>query len=149
MLKLKLHNLLVCISFISFFTSFQMMSMSVEDKVAKIVAGEIIRNERTAQKKSGGYSHAVYNNNFGESTRTTGKFKAFGLTHALDEQAAFLNLVDKNSKIMIVEFHPGLDIFGNEIDPVQMSCSSADCKDAKCAIDLKKVSYCVFMKLHK
>ena len=158
MLKLKFNNLFLGLSFLSILVPFQVMSMSEEESVvksvvAKLVADVSLRADRAAKKQQGGYSDAVYNTEFSvlpdKAIKTTGKFKAFGLAERLDEEAAFKELIEKDSKVMIVEFYPGVDIFGNVIDPVQWSCADAACTDSNCAIDLSKVPYCVFLSSKK
>lgn len=134
MLKLKLNNLFLGMIFLSGLVPFQVMSMSVEESVvAKLVADVSLRNDRAAKKQQGGYNDTVYNTEFSvlpdKAMKTTGKFKAFGLATILYEERSFIKRVGA----MDVEFYPGVDIFGNVIDPVQWSCSTPKCGDVKCA----------------
>jgi hypothetical protein len=134
MLKLKLNNMFLGMTFLSVLVPFQVMSMSVEESVvAKLLADVSLRAERTAKKQQGGYNDTVYNSEFSvlpdKAMKTTGKFKAFGLAAILYEERSVIKRVGA----MDVEFYPGLDIFGNVIDPVQWSCSTPKCGDVKCA----------------
>lgn len=133
MLKLKLNNLFLGMSFLSVLVPFQVMSMSVEESVAKMFADALLRNDRAAKKQQGGYNDTVYNTEFSvlpdKAMKATGKFKAFGLAAILYEDKSFIKRVGP----MDVEFYPGVDIFGNIIDPVQWSCSTPKCGDVKCA----------------
>ena len=136
MLNVEFKSIFVCMSLVGLFSQFnnlEAMNMSAEDKAARFAAGELIRTERAAKKSQGGYSDAVYNTGFSvlpeKAIKTTGKFKAFGLAAVLYEEKSIIKRVGA----MDVEFYPGLDIFGNVIDPVQWSCSTPQCGDVKCA----------------
>lgn len=138
MLKLQVNKIVISLYLVgvSFSTPHVVASeISVEESAAKMFAHASLAYDRQVRKEQqGGYNDTVYNKDFSvlprQVIKTTGRFKAFGLATLLYEDKSFIKKVGP----MDVEFHPGIDIFGNVIEPVQMSCSTSKCGDAKCSI---------------
>lgn len=139
MLKLAVNKIVISLYVVgAFFSTPQVVAseVSVEELAAKMFATASLANEKREQRKAkkmqGGYNDTVYNKEFSvlhdKAIKTTGKFKAFGLAAILYEDKSFIKKVGP----MDVEFYPGIDIFGNVIDPVQWSCSTPKCGDVKC-----------------
>lgn len=137
MLKLAVNKIVISLYVVgAFFSTPQVVAseVSVEELAAKMFAHASLAHERQVKREQqGGYNDTVFNKDFSvlprNAIKTTGRFKAFGLAHLLHADKSFIKKVGP----MDVEFYPGIDIFGNVIEPVQMSCSTSKCGDTKCS----------------
>lgn len=128
MLKFKNNSMFLHIFLVGLvIPATQLTAMSLEEKNAKIAAGQALREERAALKQLGDFRDVIYNQDaFGKQTKKIVAFRAYGLGVRIYSDNTYFELV-KNKPVL---FERGKDLYGNE--SYTNACMSADCSDIAC-----------------